>query len=193
MGSIRNKFSYKSVSIFLTVGMLALTSLLFVNCSGGGSGGNGNNGGNNGAGALQSLTPLHGLWIQGNCVQLSSTSSTKNFYQIANVNSTTVSQNSGNMTYSGTACVGTGTIISNTYIGQAVFNGTDDYVDATHGARKFFHGTVTMVSGLVQDQIWALKTNTLLCIFPDDPTFINAEQINTYVNTISNNDCHTKN
>ncbi|MES2803172.1 MAG: hypothetical protein V4654_11810 [Bdellovibrionota bacterium] len=186
----------RSVSIILTACMLVLTSVLFINCSGSGGGaaaGDNNGGGNNSAGALQSLTPLHGAWVQGNCVQLNPSLSTKNFYQIANVNNTTVSQNGGNLTYSGTVCAGAGTMISNTHIGQVVFNGTHDYVDSTYGARKFYYGTVTMVSGLVQEQIWALKTSNLLCVFSDDPSLINAEQVNTYLNAISNNDCFVKN
>lgn len=138
-------------------------------------------------GVLQSLSSIQGIWIQGRCVSITG-GSVKNYYKVTPTSSDKVSLNSGNLFYSGnSSCTGTATNLGETHIGEATFLGTDDY-----GIKKNYYSSLTMVSGLVQNFIFALKDNSTICIFTRTDDLVTADQVNTFVDAISTTDCYFK-
>lgn len=156
-------------------------------CSSGSSGGGGatNTSQNWPGGALQSLTHVEGTWLQGRCTAIGA-NSVKNYYQVTATATDKASLTSGNIQYTGnTVCSGSGANIGGTVIGTATFTGTDD-----QGAKKYYYSVLKMISGIEENQIWALKSSTLLCILTRTNDLKTADDVNAYVNSVDNRDCH---
>ncbi len=169
----------------LTTVILALVFLS--GCSSGSSGGGGgtNTSQNWPGGALQSLTHLEGTWLKGRCAAIGA-NSVKNYYQITATGTDKASLTLGNIQYTGnTVCSGAGANIGGTLIGTATFSGTDD-----QGAKKYYYSVLKMISGIQENQIWALKSSTLLCILTRTDDLKTADDVNAYVNSVDNQDCH---
>lgn len=170
---------------------IALPMLQLSGCSGSSSSGEPNTQSGNSTlwkgGALQSLSLVQGTWIQGRCVALTG-GSVKNYYKVTPTQADKASLASGNLFYSGnSSCSGTATDLGETHIGEATFLGTDDY-----GVKKYYYSSLTTVSGLVQNFIFALKDNSTICIFNRTDDLVTADQVNSFVDAISNTDCHFK-
>lgn len=175
---------------FLLIG-IAFRMLLLSGCGGSSSSGEPNTPSGNSTlwkgGALQSLSLLQGTWIQGRCVPITG-GSVKIYYKVTPTEANKVSLESGNLFYSGnSSCSGTATNLGETHIGEAIFSGTDDY-----GIKKYYYSSLTMISGLVQNFIFALKDNTTICIFNRTDDLVTADQVDSFVGAISNTDCHFK-
>lgn len=175
---------------FLLIGIV-FPMLLLLGCGGSSSSGEPNTQLGNSTlwkgGALQSLSSVQGTWIQGRCVIITG-GSVKNYYKVTPTQADKASLESGNLFYSGnSSCSGTATNLGETHIGEAIFSGTDDY-----GIKKYYYSSLTMVSGLVQNFIFALKDNSTICIFNRTDDLVTADQVNSFVGAISNTDCYFK-
>ncbi len=138
-------------------------------------------------GTLQSLTAIQGTWIQGRCVAISG-GSVKTFYKVSATAVDKVNLSSGNLFYSGnSACSGTPTNLGDTNIGETTFVGTDDY-----GSKKYYYGTLKMISGLEQNYVYALKNSTTICIFHRTSDLVSAQDVNEFVAATNAVDCYSK-
>jgi hypothetical protein len=182
--------SRKNLYRLVVISLLACSTVLFNNCSGGlnSTSAGGQSAGNAGNSTSQNVSALEGLWFKNLCVD-TNTGPVKDTFIVSTTSDQSVHFSTQLWNYSAQACSGGGSPNGTVYdMGPINFTQV-----LTYGGRTFFRGTWTeTISGQLHQVIWGLKTPNLLCPGIDSPFLVTAEQINTVFETIQDHTCYTR-